>query len=135
MMVREEYKHLKPDEKEIAKRFVAGGFLPGDYEYDVQLESPDVVFPAHWTKKDLEHWSALRAKRIDIVVKQKDAVWILEVTPKVSKAAIGGCVTYREMYYKQYKPSVPVHLGIVVEVDDRAYHDTLNKFGIRLWVV
>lgn len=134
-MVREEFKHLKSDEKEIAKRFVAAGLLPGVYEYDVQLESPDVVFPAHWTKKDLEHWSALRAKRIDVVVHAEAADWILEVTPKLSKAAIGGCVTYRELYQRQFKPKFPVHLGIVVEVDDRAYHDTLHKFGISLWVV
>jgi len=134
-MVQQEYKHLKPDEKEIAKRFVEIGYLPGVYEYDVKLETPDVVFPAHWTKKDLEHWSALRAKRIDIVVHAEAAVWILEVTPKLSKAAIGGVVTYREMYLKQFKPLHPVHLGIVVEVDDLAYHATLNKYGIRLWVV
>lgn len=134
-MVTQEYKHLKPDEKEIAKRFVAAGYLPGVYEYDVQLESPDVVFPAYWTKKDFEHWSGLRAKRIDIVVHAQAAEWILEVTPKLSKAAIGGCVTYRELYERQFKPKFPVHLGIVVEVDDLAYHDTIRRYGITLWVV
>ena len=134
-MVKQEYKHLKADEKAIAKRFVDGGWLPGSYEYDVALESPDVVFPAHWTKQDFEHWSGLRAKRIDIVVHAPAAEWILEVTPKLSKAAIGGCVTYRELYMKQFNPKYPVHLGIVVEVDDLAYHDTLKRYGITLWVV
>lgn len=131
----QEYKHLKPDEKEIAKRFVEGGYLPGVYEYDVNLETPDVVFPAHWTKKDLEHWSALRAKRIDIVVHAPAAEWIIEVTPKLSKTAIGGCITYRELYMKQFTPKYPVHIGIVVEVDDLAYHDTIRRYGITLWVV
>jgi len=130
-----EFKHLKPDEKAIAQRFVEGNYLPGKYEYDVMLESPDVVFPAHWTKKDMEHWSALRAKRIDIVVHAPSAIWILEVTPKLSKAAIGGCITYRELYIKQFKPKDPVHLGIGVEVDDLAYHPTISRFGIHLWVV
>lgn len=134
-MVAPEYKHLKPDEKEIAKRFVEGGYLPGVYEYDVNLTTPDVVFPAHWTKSDFEHWSALRAKRIDIVVHAQAAEWIIEVTPKLSKAAIGGCVTYRELYMKQFNPKFPVHLGIVVEVDDLAYHDTIKRYGITLWVV
>jgi hypothetical protein len=126
---------MKPDEKLIAERFYNLGLLPGDYEYDVALESPDVVFPASWTKKDFEHWSALRAKRIDIVVKTATAVWILEVTPKLSKAAIGGVVTYREMYMKQFNPPTPTNVGIVVEVDDLAYHDTMNRYGIKLWVV
>lgn len=134
-MVKQEYKHLKADEKAIAERFVKAGLLPGSYEYDVLLESPDVVFPAHWTKKDFEHWSALRAKRIDIVVHAEAAEWILEVTPKLSKAAIGGCITYRELYMRQFNPKFPVHLGIVVEVDDLAYHDTANRYGIKIWVV
>jgi len=134
-MVAPEFKHLKPDEKEICKRFVEGGYLSGSYEYDVKLDTPDVVFPAHWTKKDFEHWSGLRAKRIDVVVHAEAAEWILEVTPKLSKAAIGGVETYRDLYIKQFKPKYPVHLGIVVEVDDRAYHDTLRKYGIKLWVV
>jgi len=126
---------MKADEKIIAERFYNLGLLPGDYEYDVALESPGVVFPAHWTKADFEHWSALRAKRIDIVVKTETAVWILEVTPKLSKAAIGGVVTYRDMYMKQFNPRAPTNVGIVVEVDDLAYHATLQKYGIKLWVV
>jgi len=134
-MVRQEFKHLKADEKEIAQRFVDQGLLKGTYEYDVHLTSPDVHFPAHWTKEDLKHWTALRDKRIDIVVHAPAAEWVIEVTPKVSKAAIGGCITYREMYMRQFNPKYPVHLGIVVEVDDLAYHDTLKRFGITLWVV
>jgi hypothetical protein len=134
-MVRQEFKHLKPDEKIIAQRFYDQGHLIGEYEYDLHLTTPDVNFPAHWTKKDLEHWSALRDKRIDIVVHAAAAEWIIEVTPKLSKAAIGGCVTYRELYMRQFNPKYPVHLGIVVEVDDLAYHDTLKRYGITLWVV
>jgi hypothetical protein len=134
-MVREEFKHMKPDEKIIADRFLRSGQLPGSYEYDVHLESPDVKFPAHWTKQDFEHWSGLRAKRIDIVVKQPDAIWLLEVTPKLSKAAVGGCLTYKEMYTKEFFPAVPVKMGIVVEVDDLAYHGTLRTLDIALWVV
>ena len=134
-MVRDEYKHLKPDEKAIAERFVKGNYLVGSYEYDVKLDTPDVVFPAHWTKADFEHWGSLRSKRIDVVVHAEAAEWILEVTPKLSKAAIGGVEAYRDLYIKQFKPKYPVHLGIVVEVDDRAYHDTLSKYGIKLWVV
>jgi hypothetical protein len=134
-MVRQEFKHLKPDEKVIAERFVKANLLKGEYIYDVSLESPDIKFPAHWTKTDFEHWSALRAKRIDLVVKTPTEHWIIEITPKVSKAAIGGCITYRELYMKQFNITVPVHLGIIVEVDDLAYHSTLQRFGIKLWVV
>jgi len=134
-MVKAEYKHLKPDEKAIAERFVKAGLLPGSYEYDVALESPDVRFPAHWTKADFEHWSGLRAKRIDVVVTQTDTIWVLEVTPKLSKTSVGGCLTYKEMYIKQFSPVQKVRMGIVVEVDDLAYHGVLQQHDIALWVV
>ena len=134
-MPNRQFTHLKADEKEIAKRFVKFGHMTGEYVYDVHLDSPDVDYPIHWTKKDIAHWSSLRAKRIDLLVKQDNAHWIMEITPKVSKAAVGGCLTYRDLYIEQYQPHVPVHIGIIVEVDDKAYHNTLRKNNIKLWVV
>jgi len=134
-MVRQEFKHLKKDEKAIAERFRNHAFLIGEYVYDVHLDTPPVQFPAWYTKKDIELYKTLRAKRIDLVVKSKDKHWILEITPKLSKAAIGGVLTYRDLYQEQYRPGVPVFVGIVVEVDDPAYHPTLQKNNIKLWVV
>ncbi len=75
------------------------------------------------------------AKRIDLVVHSKNEIWIIEITPKVSKAAVGGCLTYKDLYEKQFKPTKPVKLGMIVEVDDPAYHNTLKNLDITLWVV
>ena len=85
-----ELTHLKPDEKRIADRWVRMVPIQGRREWDVHLTVPIPDPPAWWTKKDLAHWHALKDKRIDLVVHADDAVWIIEVTPKVSKAAIGG---------------------------------------------
>lgn len=109
--------------------------MTGEYWYDVHLESKELRFPAHWTKKDIETWKTLLAKRIDLLIVQDKAHWVLEVTPKVSKAALGGCLTYRDLYQEQFEPGVPVHVGIVCEVDDPAYHHTLIKNNVRLFVV
>lgn len=130
-----EYGHLKADEKEIAKRWVMLVPIQGRREWDVHLDVPPVETPAYWTKKDLTNYEALIAKRIDLVVHADDAVWIMEITPKLSKAAIGGCLAYADLYDKQFKPSTSISCGIIVEVDDAAYHDTLKKLEIELWVV
>ena len=134
-MVRAEFKHLKDNEREIAQRFVDRKLLDGEYIYDVELKSPAVVVPAHWTKKDIEQWEALRSKRIDLVVKTSTADWVIEITLKLSKAAVGGVVTYREMYMDQYKPGRPTNVAVVCEVDDPAYHSTCERFGIKIFVV
>lgn len=127
--------HLKPDEKKIAERFEKLRILDGEYVYDVHLDVPEVQFPDWYTKKDIEHWKTLRAKRIDLLVKQKDKHWIIEITPKISKAAIGGVITYRELYKDQYKPGVPVFVAVVCEVDDPAYRFIAEKQGIHVWIV
>jgi len=53
----------------------------------------------------------------------------------VSKAAVGGCLTYKELYQEQFKPEKNIKLGMIVEADDPAYHSTLKIFDIKLWVV
>jgi len=134
-MVRAEFAHLKKDEIEIAKRFKEQVFLPGEYVYDIHLDIPELEAPAWWTKKDRDVWLDSRAKRIDLVVKDKEKHWIIEITPKLNRTAIGGVLSYRDLYKKQFKPGVPVAVGIVCEMDDLAYHKTLEINNIKLWVV
>ena len=130
-----EYTHLKADEKAICERWIRAIPIQGKREYDVHLDVPVVDPPAWWTKKDLSNWHAVRDKRIDMVVHAKDAIWIMEITPKVSKAAVGGCLFYKQLYIEQFHPTKPVNLGIICEMDDPAYHQILKNNDIRLWVV
>lgn len=132
---RKPFRHLKKDEKEIAERFLAHYSLGGINYWDVHLDSPDLHFPDHWTKREIEHWKTLRAKRIDLLIVRKEDIWIFEITPKVSKAAVGGVLSYRDMFKRQYKPHKPVKVGIVVAVDDPAYHNIIDIYNIKLYVV
>jgi len=109
--------------------------IQGAREYDVHLQVQEPETPAWWTKKDLKMYHGLWDKRIDMVVHAVDAIWIMEITPKLSKAAVGGCVAYGELYEKEFKPSKKIKLGIIVEMDDPNYHSTLKKLDIKLWVV
>lgn len=130
-----EYAHLKPKEKVIAERWVRKIPIQGKREYDVHLKVEEPTTPAWWTKQDIKIYHGLWDKRIDLVVHSVDAIWIMEITPKLSKAAIGGCEVYKDLYEKEFKPTLPVKLGIIVEMDDPNYHSTLEKLDIRLWVV
>jgi hypothetical protein len=126
---------LKPDEKEIAKRFVNKIHPSGELYYDVHLDSAALEFPDHWTKRDVEHWKQLKAKRIDLLIDRPDVAIIFEITPKVSKAAVGGVLSYRELYKTQYSPGKPVNVGLIVGVDDPTYHSILKMYDIELYVV
>ena len=135
ILVRAEFAHLKPDEREIMRRFVDKKLLEGKYEYDVHLTVPDPVWPEKTTEEEKQIWRSRIAKRIDAVCTTPSGVWIIEVTPKVSKAAVGGLFLYRQMYRAQYHPVLPVHLVCVVAIDDTAYHNLLTENKITLFVV
>lgn len=109
--------------------------IQGPREYDVHLKVEEPDIPAWWTKKDIKIYHGLWDKRIDLVVHADDAIWIMEITPKLSKAAVGGCEVYKDLYEKLFEPELPIKLGIIVEMDDPNYHSTLEKLDIRLWVV
>jgi len=109
--------------------------IQGKREYDVHLQVKEPETPAWWTKQDIKIYHGLWDKRIDLVVHADAAIWIIEITPKLSKAAVGGCEVYKELYEKQFKPELPVKMGIIVEMDDPNYHSTLEKLDIKLWVV
>jgi len=101
----------------------------------VHLDSAALEFPDHWTKRDVEHWKQLKAKRIDLLIDRPDVAIIFEITPKVSKAAVGGVLSYRELYKTQYSPGKPVNVGLIVGVDDPTYHSILKMYDIELYVV
>lgn len=109
--------------------------IQGKREYDVHLTVKEPTTPAWWTKKDLSMYHGLWDKRIDLVVHSDAVLWIMEITPKLSKAAIGGCLAYRDLYINQFNPEKAVKCGIIVEMDDPNYHSTLEKLDIKLWVV
>lgn len=130
-----QFTHLKPDEKEVMKRFLARRILEGKYTYDVHLYPPKEDLPEWMTEEEKKHWLELTAKRIDAVCERKDDIWILEVTPRINKAAVGGVLTYRDLYIEQFKPGKPVKMAIVTGVHDPAYDSICHKLGIIVWVV
>lgn len=109
--------------------------IQGPREYDVHLAVSEVKTPDYWTKSHIKQYHGLWDKRIDLVVHAADAIWIIEVKPKLSTTAIGQCMAYKELYEKEFQPDLPVKLGIIVEMDDPNYHSTLEKLDITLWVV
>ena len=151
------YPGLKKDEIEVMDRFLAGKHLEGEYIYDVKLYLKKHLYEAFLpdpntfkqTSKEYEHilasmnqlskltygGSDLQASRIDCVVETDKEIWILEVTPRLKKHAIGGCLLYRDLFMYQFEPTKPVRLGIVSGVDDPRTHFTLKKHDIKLWIV
>ena len=156
-MAKPKYPGLKKDEIEVMDRFLAGKYLEGEYTYDVKLYLKcyldlSCVFPLVDHRSINENYTEIKtqldkvsevkgsivdvtASRIDCIVETDSQIWLLEVTPKLKKHVIGGCLLYRDLFMYQFEPTKPVRLGIVSGVDDPRTHFTLKKHDIKLWIV
>lgn len=134
-MVRAEFAHMQNLEAAIMQRFRDANLLPGNYDYDIHLDVPEPEWPPRLTELERRQWKQLIAKRIDAVCVRPDVIWILEVTPRESTRALGAMLVYKDLYLRQFKPTKPVSLGLVVEMADPALAMVRAAQGIRLWVV
>ena len=129
------YRHYKPDELEIARRFVASGRILGTWFFDVFLETPrskDIL--ANYgvtTAGEATPWM----DRIDAVAHEGRMTHIIEFKDVLRPGGIGQLLYYGKAYREQYDPKALIQLEYVVHVDRPERHTTLEEQGIRLWIV
>jgi len=125
------FPHYKPEEIELARRFLAKNELKGTWQFSVPLDTPTTEelqrqFP-DIPIGELRLWG----KWVDAVCEADDAVWLIEFSERVRDSALGHMLTYDRLYRIQYKPSKPVRLMVVARVDDPAVRHTLESYGIE----
>jgi len=129
------FRHYKPDELEIARRFVKEAFLVGTYYFDFYLMTEE----AKRILEKYEEWDIARVipwmHRIDIVVFKARVVYLVEVKERLRYSGIGELIGYRRLFRKQYPTKKHIALGYVCAVDSPTLHPVLRELGIRLWVV
>lgn len=110
---RYKYPHMGPRDKAIWEQFIASN--PGFFDtvaYDVPVgfgtEMDTVVNPA--TGGDV---NKLYQRKIDVVAFKDDKLFVIEVKPDASTAAIGQVKGYISLYVRDYKPQFPVS-GIIL---------------------
>lgn len=128
-------RHFKPDELELARRFVREAILTGDYFFDVLLETP-------LSRDAATRVSGLAAtvymNRIDAVVVRPSDVWIIEFKNKLTYSGIGELLGYEMLYSQQFRPQKPLKLAYVADKtfpDRDDLHGLLSAHGIMLWRV
>jgi len=145
--------HFRPEELEIAKRFIETIEGYSKIETDVRLYPPEeekqrIIVNAlkeysRLTGISLETLERtitddekrmlieLKAKRIDMVVHWPEEIWIVEIKQKVRASAIGQLKLYELWYRRQFRPTKPIRLVLVAEIDDPMVLPLLKKEGIK----
>lgn len=127
--------HMLAEEVVILQRWLAHHDMPGVHDYDVHLTVPDPVWPASYTEEDKANWRYLSMKRVDLVIRQPAARWLIEVTPRQSTRALGAVIMYKALLEKSEGPNPPISLGVVCEIADPALGPVYRDAGITVWVV
>lgn len=129
------YPHMKPRDVAIWERFIDE--YPDRYhscQYDVEVgDIPDFVKNAE-TEAERKQ-GALYQWKIDAIGYMPDRLEIIELKPDAGASTIGQIEAYRELYLRDYKPTLPVSLCIVTDREVTNMRMLCEKKGISLFVV
>ena len=105
-----------------------------DYQYDIHLGEVEPIYET----KPINIMNLARAvlrKRIDVVARKDDEIWIFEVKPDAGLGAIGQLVSYEVLYRKKFKPTERIRLALVTDRLDRDILAVCEEKGIEMFVV
>ena len=99
------FPHMGPHDTRVWNAALRLGLVKFDrLEYDVRLggKGADLVDKEHIHRA---MWDTLLRKRVDVIGWQGKQVWVVEVKPVASFAALGQCIGYRDLW-KRERPGV-----------------------------
>ncbi len=126
------YPHFKPIETEIAKMFIRKYKIPGDYIFDFRLPVEEIPRWRSYPEYIQRAIRSLKARRIDIVIRDKEMTYLVEVKDRLNAQCIGQLLVYREIYSKKVEYGKPIGLIATYRVSDRDTEEIARSFGITL---
>jgi hypothetical protein len=104
-----------------------------DYEYDVHLRRP-ITLPKEWPDEYRQNALTLSSLRIDVTMRDKTTIWIVEIRPDAKHSAIGSLIMYRFLYILQHNPQARVKMILVTNSFDPAIEFTARSMEMGYYV-
>lgn len=147
--------HMKPEEIELAKKFL--DIIPQNYlkvETSVKLYPPKEFHEEFVREAILEYARAMNisfktayeyfkkyhilemiyenyAKRIDIVIEYPKEIWIVEIKDKLRPSGIGELMVYDYWYRRNFSPLKPIRLVYAVKYRDIMVEEVCKYHNIK----
>jgi len=129
------YPHMKPRDVEIWERFIDK--FPEMYsscQYDLEVGTvPEFVKNAE-TEAD-RNQASLYKKKIDVVAFTPNRLDLIELKPQADASTIGQLKGYKHLYLRDEKPTQPVGLCIVTDVERADMREMCEAEGVKLFIV
>lgn len=104
------------------------------YTYDVHVGTP-VKIPEDWPDWMKQDTDALSSKRIDVVMEDGSAIYVVEIKENATLGCLGTILSYRYLYIETFNPTKPVHLILVTDKMDPDLIPILDSLAIRYFIV
>jgi len=127
------FPHYKPEELEVAKRFLKSGSLKGHWVIWLALDTPqsESLKRLKANPREIWHWQL----QIDATCETDTELWIVEFKERLRPSGVGQLLVYKYWHEKTFKPSKPVRLIMVATIDDPAVREFCETIPIRCELV
>lgn len=97
--------------------------------YDVHVGST-MPLPPGATEIQIQVAMGVSRKRIDVIGRSAEQIWVIEVKPYGNMVALGQCQTYHRLFVKEYEPQLPAIPVIICANLDPDLRDDLESHGV-----
>lgn len=105
--------HMLPGDRDVWVAYLKSHDLSGwELYYDVHLGGGDDL-PGDVSEGDGMMWRTLRSKRIDVVMRKRGLLWIVEVKPFASVTSLGQVIAYQHLWTGMFS-GLPIPRTMVV---------------------
>ena len=127
--------HMRRSERDVFRLFESLQPL-GDADYTFDLHLGEGMPPdPNWPPYLIAMTKALTQRRVDVVARTPDQLWILEIKPRSGASAIGQLVLYQTLYRQEYPQDLDPNIGIIALRDGFDLSPVYDQFSIRLFLV
>lgn len=107
---------MGPADKALWLRYLAiGGAVNAPFEYDLRV-GEGVRLPDNADRMTQKAAAALTTKRIDVVWRKDETVFICEVKPRAGASAIGQLLNYRNLYRSTISTANNIRLVLITDI-------------------
>jgi hypothetical protein len=78
---------------------------------------------------------AISRKRIDVVGRTENELWIIEVKPYANMQAIGQVLIYEDLFCREFELKLPTRTVIVASASDMDIIEGAAKYGVKIITV
>lgn len=128
------YPHMLAEDTEVWTKYLMDPVIPIlEVWYDVHV-GHGVLLPMGHDDLDKRIAQGVTRKRIDVVCRHSNSIWVVEIKPLGSMTALGQALAYCGLFVREYSTGGPVLPVVVCDQVDEDLVDDYDAAGVGLIV-